>query len=114
AVIHAESPSSCSVQSELSSTRSHGSSMRRDRTPMMVRLTDLRGRLASHQGVVEAAVAVLDDVLAGLVLQPGGRAGWVGFEEGWHSMPSRSVFEMRVLGHGVDEVDVGVASDVAP
>jgi hypothetical protein len=37
--------------------------------------------VVSQERVVEAAGAVLDEVLAGLVLQPGDRAGWVGPEE---------------------------------
>src|SRR6266699_617886 len=75
---------------------------------------ELVDQVASHERVVEAAGAVLDEGLAGLVLQPGDRAGWVGPEEG--GIPCRLGQRSRcdVLGHGVDEVDVGIASDVAP
>jgi CubicO group peptidase (beta-lactamase class C family) len=38
---------------------------------------ELVDQVVSHERVVEAAGAVLDEVLAGLVLQPGDRAGWV-------------------------------------
>ena len=38
-----------------------------------VKLVD---QVVSQERVVEAAGAVLDEVLAGLVLQPGDRAGW--------------------------------------
>src|SRR6516162_9002339 len=43
---------------------------------------ELVDQMVSQERVVEAAGAVLDEVLAGLVLQPGDRAGRVGPEEG--------------------------------
>ena len=43
---------------------------------------ELVDQVVSQERVVEVAGAVFDEVLAGLVLQLGGRAGWVGPEEG--------------------------------
>jgi hypothetical protein len=43
---------------------------------------ELVDQVVSHERVVEAAGSVLDEVLAGLVFQPGDRAGRVGPEEG--------------------------------
>src|SRR5690348_3633916 len=43
---------------------------------------ELIDQVIFHERVVEAAGAVFDEVLAGLVFQPGDRAGWVGPEEG--------------------------------
>src|SRR5579859_2368467 len=50
-----------------------------DRHDPEVELVD---QVISYERVVEAAGAVFDEVLAGLVLQPGDRAGWVGPKEG--------------------------------
>src|SRR5262249_14098618 len=75
---------------------------------------ELVDQVVSYEHVVEAAGAVFDEVLAGLVLQPGDRTGWVGPEEGGVPCRLGQRSGCDVLGHGVDAVDVGVAIDVAP